>query len=105
MADLSTPALIKTEYLATSRYDVDDDLDLAKRHVAVLRALLLQPQTSARESDSLGFNQDMILEMLDAAKAFVAAKAPQSEANRLANPSVVHADFSQTGKYYGGTFT
>jgi hypothetical protein len=40
MADLNTPEGIEAEILATVGYDVDDDLNVAKRSVAALRLKL-----------------------------------------------------------------
>jgi hypothetical protein len=52
MADLTTPEGIEAELASTARYDVDDDLDLAKRRVGALRRKLDFAQSASAENDS-----------------------------------------------------
>jgi hypothetical protein len=103
MADLTTPEGIKAEILATIGYDVDDDLDLAKRFAKAVRAQILTlAQSASSGDDSYALAIAAAERQFEQALSFVAAKSSQSEADRLANPSVIHADFSGTGKYAGG---
>ncbi|MDP6717960.1 MAG: hypothetical protein QGF59_04885 [Pirellulaceae bacterium] len=55
MADLTTPEGIEAELAATARYDVDDDLDLAKRRVAALRRKLDFAQSASADDNSYTF--------------------------------------------------
>ena len=102
MADLTTPTGIEAELAATARYDVDDDLDLAKRRVAALRRKLDFAQSASADDNSYTFGTAATERQLEQVLSFVAGNSSQSEADRLANPSVIHADFSGTGKYEGG---
>jgi len=94
MADLSTPALIEAELAATADYDVASDVDKARRRVAALRRKLDFPQQVGRGEQSMAFYLQAIENQLKEARAFVAANTTPTDAQRLANPDVVHADFS-----------
>ncbi len=94
MADLTTPAGIEVELAATADYDVARDVDKAKRRVAALRRKLDFPQMSGRGEQSMSFDMQRIENQLQQALAFVAANETLTEAQRLASPSVTHADFS-----------
>lgn len=102
MADLTTPANVETELAATCDYDVERDVAKAKRRVAALRRKLDFASSSSRDGQSLAFQQQIIQEQLNQALAFVVANETTTEAQRLANPSVLHADFSTFGPYSAG---
>jgi len=97
--DLTTISGIETVLAATAGYDVDGDVDLAKRRVAALRRKLDFAESSGRDGTDYRFNHQVIERQLRQALEYVAANQPLTEAQRKANPSVLHADFSATGKY------
>jgi len=100
--DLTTATGIEAVLADTSRYDVDRDVTLAKRRVAALRRKLDFAASSARDGQSLQFQQQIIQDQLNQALAFIGAHETLTDAERLANPSVVHADFTTFGLYTNG---
>jgi hypothetical protein len=94
MADLITLAGIEAEFAATADYDVAGDVSKAKRRVAVLRRKLDFPQSSGRGEQNVAFAVQAIENQLQQVLAWIAANETPSDAQRLANPDVVHADFS-----------
>lgn len=100
MADLSTLALIEAELAVTADYDVEQDVSKAKRRVAALRRKLDFPQSIARGEQNIAFALQILENQMRSALAFVALNTSPSEAQRLANPSVTHADFT-TFRGYG----
>ncbi len=94
MADLTTLAGIEAELADTADYDIAIDVSKAKRRVAALRRRLDFPQSSGRGEQNIAFAMQAIENQLQQALTFVAANDTPSEAQRLANPYVVHADFS-----------
>src|SRR3972149_1218255 len=94
MADLTTLAGIEAELADTADYDVTLDVSKAKRRVAALRRKLDFPQSTGRGEQNIAFAMQAIENQLQQALAFVAANDTPTEAQRLANPDVVHADFS-----------
>lgn len=101
MADLSTYALVEAELAATAGYDVNDSLSEAKRRVAALRRKLDFAEQSDESGREIRFNHDVVLKQLEQAIAYVRANVELTEEQRLANPSVIHADFSTFGGYSG----
>ena len=102
MADLTTLAGIEAELADTADYDVALDVSKAKRRVAALRRKLDFPQSTGRGEQNIAFAMQAIENQLQQALAFVAANDTPSEAQRLANPDVVHADFSTFRGYSCG---
>ncbi len=102
MADLTTLAGIEAELAATADYDVTLDIPKAKRRVAALRRKLDFPQSTGRGEQNIAFAMQAIENQLQQALAFVAANDTPTEAQRLANPDVVHADFSTFRGYSCG---
>lgn len=102
MADLSTFSAVDSELAATADYDVGGDLDKARRRVAALRRKLDFPQAAAGDSHTMAFYVQAIENQLSQVLAWIGANETPTEAERLANPSVIHADFSTFGKYAGG---
>jgi hypothetical protein len=100
MPDLTTIADIEAELAVTADYDVENDVAKAKRRVAALRRKLDFPSSFSRDQQSAQFEMQAIERQLSQALAFVQATVTPSEAQRLANPSVLHADFS-TFRGYG----
>jgi hypothetical protein len=94
MADLSSIAGIEAELADTADYDVAFDVAKAKRRVAALRRKLDFPQSTGRGEQNIAFAMQAIENQLQQVLAFIAAYDTPSEPQRLANPDVVHADFS-----------
>lgn len=94
MADLSALAGIEGELADTADYDVAFDVSKAKRRVAALRRKLDFPQSTGRGEQNISFAMQAIENQLQQVLAFIAAYDTPSEGQRLANPDVVHADFS-----------
>lgn len=102
MADLTTIAQVEAELAATADYDVSNDVDKAKRRVAALRRKMDFPSEFERDAQRARFAAEQIERQLNQALAFVQAAATPSEAQRLANPNVLHADFSTFHGYGPG---
>lgn len=102
MPDLTTISGVEAELAATARYDVDGDVDMAKRRVAALRRKLDFPAQAGRSEQSVSFQLNLIENELNRALAFVRANTTPTAAQLTANPSVVHADWSTFGRYRGG---
>jgi hypothetical protein len=94
MADLTSLVGIESELADTADYDVALDVSKAKRRVAALRRKLDFPQSTGRGEQNVAFAMQAIENQLQQVLAFIAANDTPSEAQRLANPDVVHADFS-----------
>ena len=101
MADLSSLAAIESELADTAVYDVAQDATKAKRRVAALRRKLDFPQSTGRGEQNIAFAMQAIENQLQQVLAFIAANDAPSEAQRLSNPDVVHADFSTFRGYCG----
>jgi hypothetical protein len=99
MADLSTVAGIEAELADTADYDVALDVSKAKRRVSALRRKLDFPQSTGRGEQNVAFAMQAIENQLQQVLAFIAANDAPGEAQRLANPDVVHADFSNFRGY------
>ncbi len=100
---LETPQQVEAELAATADYDVANDVGKAKRRVAALRRKLDFAAMSSEDGRSVQFQLQITENQLRQALAFVQANDSQSEAQRLANPNVTHADFSTFGQYAGGS--
>ncbi|MGD9720553.1 MAG: hypothetical protein AB7E98_05950 [Pirellulales bacterium] len=94
MADLTTLTGIEAELADTADYDVVFDVSKAKRRVAALRRKLDFPQSSGRGEQNVAFAIAAIENQLQQVLAWIAANDTPSDSQRLANPDVVHADFS-----------
>lgn len=94
MADLTSLAGIEAELVDTADYDVALDVSKAKRRVAALRRKLDFPQSTGRGEQNVAFAMQAIENQLQQVLAWIAANDTPSEAQRLTNPDVVHADFS-----------
>lgn len=95
MPALDTFDDVDAELAATAGYDVDQDVDLAKRRVAALRRKLDFAAQSGRNGQSVMFQQQIIQDQLHQALAFIRANQTPSDAQLLRNPEVTHADFSK----------
>ncbi len=106
MADLTTIAGIEAELAVTADYDMENDVSKAKRRVAALRRKLDFPAEFRRDlagdEQSAKFAMQAIENQIAQAIAFVQANVAPSEAQQLANPSVLHADFSTLRGYSPG---
>lgn len=95
MATLDTLAQVDAELAATSGYDVEGDVSKAIRHAAALRRRLHFAQSSGRGKMNMAFFMQAIQDQLQQCLAWINANnTSQTDAQRLANPSVTHADFS-----------
>lgn len=101
--DLTTVAGIETVLAATSDYDTTRDAAKARRHIAALRRRLHFAASSGRDGQSLSFNVQVLREELKSALAWLAANEDRTEAQRLANPQMTHADFSTFRGYSPNT--
>lgn len=94
MATLETLAQIEAELAATADYDVESDVAKAKRRVAALRRKLDFPQSVGRGEANVSFYIQAIENQIAQALAWISGNATPTEAQQLANPNVLHADFS-----------
>jgi hypothetical protein len=94
MATLNTFDEVNAELAATASYDVDYDISLAKRRVVALRRKLDFAQQSAQSGSMVAFQMQTIENQLNQVLAWVRANDTPSDAQRLKNPQVTHADFS-----------
>lgn len=103
MADYTydTPAEVDAELGATADYATTRDVAKAKRRHAALTRKLDFAASSARDGQSLQFMQQVIERQLDKVESFIESLETLTESQRLANPSVLHADFSGFGQYGG----
>ena len=101
MADLTTIVGIEAELADTADYDVAIDVSKAKRRAAALRRKLDFPQSSARGEQNVAFAIHAIENQLQQVLAWIAANDTPSKAQRLANPDVLHAEFSTCRGYFG----
>ncbi len=69
--------------------------------MAALRRKLDFPQSSGRGEQNVAFAIQAIENQFQQVLAWIAANDTPSEAQRLANPDVVHADFSTCRGYFG----
>lgn len=99
--DLTTISGIETVLAATSDYDTAADTSKCERHIAALRRRLHYAASSGRDGQSVTFNVQVIQAELRAAQAWLAANRDRTEAQRLDNPTVTHADFSTFRGYRG----
>jgi hypothetical protein len=94
MADLLSPETVDEELAATADYDVANDVNKAVRRVAALRRKLDFPQQMSRfGEESMQIAVEATERQLQQALAWLASQGMPTEAGRLSNPSVVHADF------------
>lgn len=94
MADLTTPEGVAAELIATAGYEFEGGVELAKRRVKALRCKLDLPQAFNRNSQGASFYLKATQDQLDQALAYIAANEVLTDEQRLANPSVIHTDFS-----------
>lgn len=97
--DLTTATGIEAVLAATASYDVDRDADAARRRVAALRRKLDFAASSSRDGQSLMYQQQVIERQLQQCLAFLRSVDAPTDAQRRANPSVTHADFSSLRGY------
>mgnify|MGYP000923884897 CR=1 FL=1 len=100
--DLATLEGVEAVLAATSTYDVDGDTSMAARHIAALRRRLHFAASMGRDGQSMSVDTKALQDELRTAMAWLRANTTPSEARRLANPDVVHADFSTFRGYHGG---
>lgn len=100
MPDITTFSEAQAAYVQASDYDVVHDVAQARRFIVAARALLGFAASAARDGTSLGFDLARVEQQLQDARVWLAANEQASEAQRLANPDVTHADFSTFRGYH-----
>jgi hypothetical protein len=93
----------QAELIDTADYDVTYSVDKAQRFVAAARAMLTFSSLAMRDGTSLQFDMVRLENQMNQALRFLEIYGSPTEANRLRNPAVTHADFSTFGNY-GSTF-
>lgn len=101
MATLTTYAQVEAELAATASYDVNNSVSEAQRRAAALRRKLDFAEQSDEEGRKIRFNHEIVQSQLRDAVAYVRDQQIQTDAEKLKNPVVVHADFSTFGQYGG----
>lgn len=91
------------EYDATCGYDTENDVSKCKRFIVAVRGMLRFASMSRRDSVSMEHDPAILQKELDRALSWLDANQLTTEAQRLANPDVVHADYSGFGQY-GGSY-
>lgn len=101
MTDLSTPDLVDAELAATVSYDVDNDASLCRRYIAAARRKLHFSQSASRGGQSFTDNLQILHQELERAVRWLEVNdtSAPTEAQRLNNPTVTHADFSNFHNY------
>lgn len=94
MADLTTYANVEAELAATASYAANGSVAEAKRRASALTRKLDFAEQSDEEGREIRFNHKVILAQLESVQAFIRVMRDPTEAERLSNPNVVHADFS-----------
>ena len=101
MADLTTYTNVEAELAETAGYDDGGDLSMAIRRRAALRRKLDFAEQSDENGREIRFNHQIVESQLNQVGAYIQSRANDiaSDAERLANPNVLHADFSGFGGY------
>lgn len=97
--DLVTFSGVEAVLAATADYDVTRDASKARRRVAALRRKLDFAASSGRDGQTIQYQQQVIERQLQQALAWLRAYDTPTDAQRLKNPQVTHADFSTFGGY------
>ena len=92
--DFTTISGIHTVLAATSTYDVDSDLAMAKRHLTALRRLKHFAASTSRDGQSMSMDLGAIEDEIQRCLAFIRSQDSQTDGQKKANPNVTHADFS-----------
>ena len=99
MVSLVTYVEVEAELAATAAYDVTTDVSLAQRRVAALRRKLDFAEASDENGRKVEFNHIVVQKQLDQVVEWVRNNAVLSDAAKLNDPSVIHADFSMFRSY------
>lgn len=98
--DFTTPAGIKAVLDDTLDYDIESDATKANRRLKALRAKKQEALSSAsRGSSSYSFDLAQLEKDIQEVMTWINANTTPTDAQRNANPSVTHADFSTFGQY------
>lgn len=97
--DFTTPSGVEAVLADTADYDHERSTAKAKRRITALRRKLDFAASSARDGQSIQFQQAVIERQLNQTIAWLKANESRTEAQRKANPQVTHADFSTFGRY------
>lgn len=103
MATYSTFAEARTAYLASTDWEVEQDVAKAKVVVSSINAMIAfaeaASQGGGQGSQSFNLNFQQLVNEKTKALAFVQANATPSDAQRQNNPDVTHADWSGFHNY------
>jgi hypothetical protein len=89
----------QAQLLANADYDVAGDLDKARAYVGAARSLIAFSSSAMRDGTSVQFDMGALSKLMNQALRWIEANSTPSDAQLLANPSVVHADFSGLNGY------
>jgi hypothetical protein len=101
MADLTTYTQVEAELAATAGYDATNDTTLAKRRVAALRRKMDFAEASDENGRKIQFNFSVVESQLATALEWIkrAEFDSMAESAKISDPNVLHADFSNFGRY------
>lgn len=102
MARLETYRDVEAELAATATYRSARSVSLAKRRQDALIRKLDFAEQSDENGQTIRFNHQVVERQLEQVVEFIEQFETLSRAERLSNPSVLHADFSTFGQYGRG---
>lgn len=97
--DFATYEGVEAVLAATSDYDIAGSVTNAQRHAQALRRKLHFASSSGREGQSVAYQLQLIESQLRQCLAWLSANMEWTDAQREANPDVLHADFSTLRGY------
>lgn len=97
---LFTPAEIDNELALTADFEATEDVDKARRRLTALTRKLDLPEMASKDQESVRLAVLEIHAQQQFVRNWIVANSDPSDAQKLRNPSVVHADFS-TFRGYG----
>lgn len=92
--DFTTIEGIHTVLAATSTYDVDRDVAMAKRHLTALRRMKHFASSTSRDGQAMSMDLNAIEDEIARCLAFIRSQDSPTDAQKKASPNVTHADFS-----------
>lgn len=99
MADLTTYAQVEAELAATASYRSNKSVSEAKRRLDALTRKLDFAEQSDENGRMIRFNFKQVENQISAVEFYVRNNEELTDAERLANPDVIHSDFSTFGGY------
>jgi len=97
--DFTSMTGIEAVLADTADYAVERDVDKAKRRATAYERKLDFASFSARDTEQLRFDMAVIQSQLAKIYSWIESNESTTDAQRLANPDVTHADFSTFGQY------